>query len=158
MHQHPQLFDTHAFNNGVIFKASDKTYGECLQRQLFGLPSNQMERAVRSIAVGETALFLYNFQSLQLQGVYVATEGARMNIEPDAWKQTGPRSRDGSSPFPAQVLGRSLRPSLGCIYACLPASRACARPSVAFSCVRQGLIECGGGRRCGCARSSRYDR
>ena len=56
-------FSAHMFKNGMIFKANERTYGECLQRQLFGLPENQFDRAVRSISVGETALFLYNFRA-----------------------------------------------------------------------------------------------
>jgi hypothetical protein len=59
----PRRFSADTFKNGMIFKANDQTYGECLRRQLFGLPANQMDRAVRSISVGETALFLYNFRA-----------------------------------------------------------------------------------------------
>lgn len=51
-----------SFRNGMIFKADGHTYGECLQRQLFGLPSNQMDRSLSNISVNETALFLYNFR------------------------------------------------------------------------------------------------
>ena len=61
--RHAQETYKKPFLNGMIFKADDKTYGECLQRQLFGLPSNQMDRALSSISVEETALFLYNFRA-----------------------------------------------------------------------------------------------
>ena len=43
--QIPRLeISTPVFRSGMIFKASSKTYNECLSRMLLGLPSNQWER------------------------------------------------------------------------------------------------------------------
>jgi len=105
----PQVWHEGSFTNGVIFKANKSTYGECLQRQLFGLPENQMTRSLAKINVGSTALFLFNFETLEMEGVFVATQPPCLNLEPDAWAKSG-RSRRASSgsPFPAQVRVRKV--------------------------------------------------
>ena len=106
----PRVYDDGSFTNGVIFKANNQTYGECLQRQLFGLPANQMTRTLGKIVVGQTALFLFNFQTSELEGVFVATAAPCMDLEPDAWTQTAKGVKRGGhgSPFPAQVRVRKV--------------------------------------------------
>lgn len=55
-------------------------------------------------------LFLFNYDTRAMQGVYVCDGKAGMNIEPDAFKNyrkaTTPK---GESPFPAQIRFKLLR-------------------------------------------------
>ena len=111
----PRVYNQNSFTNGMIFKANNSTYGECLQRQLFGLPANQMTRSLTNITVDSTALFLFNFQTNELEGVFVATAPPSMDIEPQAWAASAGRAKGpgrgpggGSSPFPAQVRVRKV--------------------------------------------------
>ena len=72
-------------NNGMIFQCSDKTYQECIDRQLFGLPSAPLH----NIKAGVTPLFLQNFVTKELHGVFQADTDGQKEIEPYAWTGTG---------------------------------------------------------------------
>jgi len=84
--------------NGYVFLCNNRTERECLERKLFGSPKSEWNR-VFQVKEGDI-LFLLNYQSNRLHGVFEATSDGEMNIEPDAF--------DGR--FPAQVrIRRKMR-------------------------------------------------
>ncbi|KAJ7292265.1 hypothetical protein O6H91_10G039000 [Diphasiastrum complanatum] len=83
---------------GYIFVCNNDTMQEDLKRQLFGLPQRYRD-SVRSIQPG-LPLFLYNYTTHQLHGIYEATSFGGSNIDPTAWEDKKSR---GESRFPAQV-------------------------------------------------------
>ena len=75
-------------------------------------------RMIERVEPRQTALFLFNYSKRQLHGVFEAPEAGGLNLEPEAWKETGrfaPRAGQSGnvmtnnktaaeeSPFPAQV-------------------------------------------------------
>jgi hypothetical protein len=84
---------------GYLFMSSRDTFPECIRRNLFGSPRSVLREMRDSIAVdGSTVLFLLNFQTAELHGVFTAVGQSQLDIEPDAWKVTGRGRR-----YPAQV-------------------------------------------------------
>ncbi|GAY60498.1 hypothetical protein CUMW_202430 [Citrus unshiu] len=83
---------------GYIFVCNNETMQEDLRRQLFGLPQKYKD-SVRAITPG-LPLFLYNYTSHQLHGVFQAVSFGGSNIDPTAWEDKKCR---GESRFPAQV-------------------------------------------------------
>jgi len=84
--------------NGYVFLCNNRTERECLERKLFGLPKSEWNR-VSQIKKGEI-LFLLNYQTNRLHGVFEAVSDGKMNLDPCAF--------DGS--FPAQVqIRRQIR-------------------------------------------------
>ncbi|GBG61466.1 hypothetical protein CBR_g21810 [Chara braunii] len=81
---------------GMIFGCNNRTKEECFRRALFGLPASNVA-TVEKIAPG-TKLFLFNFGTKELYGIFEATCRGAMNIEPDAFATSGF--------FPAQVRAR----------------------------------------------------
>ncbi|KAM0036107.1 B2 protein [Helianthus debilis subsp. tardiflorus] len=71
---------------------------ENLQRQLFGLLPRYQD-SVRQITPG-LPLFLYNYSTRQLHGVFEAASFGGTNIDPSAWED---KKNPGESRFPAQV-------------------------------------------------------
>jgi hypothetical protein len=92
----------------MVFKASTATWNECISKQLFGLPDNQWKRVEANVKVGSTALFLLNFQTFQIMGLFVATSEPGYNIDDKAWYGSM-RARNPGSPFPAQVRVRQVQ-------------------------------------------------
>jgi len=88
--------------SGYVFLCNSRTESECLEKKLFGSPKSEWNR-VSQVKKGDV-LFLLNYQSNRLYGVFEATIHGRLNIEPYAF--------DGR--FPAQVrVRRKMRcPSL----------------------------------------------
>jgi len=88
--------------SGYIFICSHRTERECFERKLFAMPKSDWNR-VSQVKKGDT-LFLLNYQSNRLHGVFEATTDGTLNIDPSAF--------DGR--FPAQVrVTRKMRcPSL----------------------------------------------
>ncbi|XP_074572839.1 DCD domain-containing protein NRP-B-like [Curcuma longa] len=83
---------------GYIFVCNNDTMEENLRRQLFGLPSRYRD-SVRAITPG-LPLFLYNYSTHQLHGIFESASFGGTNIDPTAWEdKKGP----GESRFPAQV-------------------------------------------------------
>ncbi|KAK7306899.1 hypothetical protein VNO77_44859 [Canavalia gladiata] len=83
---------------GYIFVCNNDTMAENLRRQLFGLPPRYRD-SVRAITPG-LPLFLYNYSTHQLHGIFEAASFGGTNIDPTAWEdKKGP----GESRFPAQV-------------------------------------------------------
>ncbi|KAK9062310.1 hypothetical protein SSX86_019496 [Deinandra increscens subsp. villosa] len=80
--------------SGAIFMSNTKTRKECLDRELFGLPS-AMSNFVSHVKKGMT-LFLFEFERRLLYGVFRATCDGEINIEPKAF-------RSSRKHFPAQV-------------------------------------------------------
>ncbi|XP_057966803.1 B2 protein isoform X2 [Malania oleifera] len=83
---------------GYIFVCNNDTMQENLKRQLFGLPPRYRD-SVRAITPG-LPLFLYNYSTHQLHGVYEAASFGGTNIDPTAWED---KKCPGESRFPAQV-------------------------------------------------------
>ncbi|XP_074312159.1 uncharacterized protein LOC141647748 [Silene latifolia] len=80
--------------DGAIFMANPLTREECFERKLFGLPAN-FEDFVLRIKIG-MLLFLFDFKSRKLYGVFEASSKGGFNLVPDAFKSS-------NSKFPAQV-------------------------------------------------------
>ncbi|MCL7023957.1 hypothetical protein MKW94_024210 [Papaver nudicaule] len=83
---------------GYIFVCNNDTMQENLQRQLFGLPPRYRD-SVRAITPG-LPLFLYNYSTHQLHGIFEASSFGGTNIDPTAWED---KKCQGESRFPAQV-------------------------------------------------------
>ncbi|KAH7291470.1 hypothetical protein KP509_29G018000 [Ceratopteris richardii] len=87
---------------GFIFVCSNDTIPD-LERRIFGLPQSQA-KSVLAIRQG-MPLFLYNYSTRRLCGVFEAASDGAMNIDPSAWENTEVR-RFGKPPvsrYPAQV-------------------------------------------------------
>ncbi|ERM99758.1 hypothetical protein AMTRI_Chr11g158650 [Amborella trichopoda] len=89
---------------GYIFVCNNDTMQEDLRRHLFGLPQRYKD-SVREITPG-LPLFLYNYTSHQLHGVFQADSFGGSNIDPTAWED---KKCKGESRFPAQVRIRVKR-------------------------------------------------
>ncbi|XP_008812426.1 B2 protein-like [Phoenix dactylifera] len=83
---------------GYIFVCNNDTMQEDLKRQLFGLPPRYRD-SVRAITPG-LPLFLYNYTTHQLHGIFEAASFGGSNIDPTAWED---KKCKGESRFPAQV-------------------------------------------------------
>jgi len=83
---------------GYVFVCNNDTMQENLKRQLFGLPPRYRD-SVRQITPG-LPLFLYNYSTHQLHGVFEAASFGGTNIDPTAWED---KKNPGESRFPAQV-------------------------------------------------------
>ncbi|VVB02167.1 unnamed protein product [Arabis nemorensis] len=79
---------------GAIFMSNCSTRKECLKRELFGLPIGQAD-FVKQVKAG-MVLFLFEFESRELHGVFQACSDGAINIEPYAFHYSGKQ-------FPAQV-------------------------------------------------------
>ena len=99
---------------GYLFVCTSATESECFSRQLFGLGGSRLQSMSSAIAQHSTPIFLLNFKTRMVHGVFEAVGRPAMNIEADAWsKQSrGGRGRNGagsgSSGFPAQVRVRPM--------------------------------------------------
>ena len=95
-----------------MFVCTKFTQEECMRRRLLGLPRRDLD-LVTSCTPGATALFLFNFSSRELHGLFVAASPGRLNWDGDAWKRSlyhRPSARaSSSSPFPSQVKFRVVR-------------------------------------------------
>uniref|UniRef100_M1A572 B2 protein n=1 Tax=Solanum tuberosum TaxID=4113 RepID=M1A572_SOLTU len=83
---------------GYIFVCNNDTMHENLKRELFGLPPRYRD-SVRQITPG-LPLFLYNYSTHQLHGIFEAASFGGSNIDPTAWED---KKNGGESRFPAQV-------------------------------------------------------
>ncbi|CAN7044805.1 hypothetical protein IGI04_008089 [Brassica rapa subsp. trilocularis] len=83
---------------GYIFVCNNDTMEEDLKRHLFGLPPRYRD-SVRAITPG-LPLFLYNYTTHQLHGIFEATTFGGTNIDAMAWED---KKCKGESRFPAQV-------------------------------------------------------
>ncbi|KAJ7970665.1 B2 protein [Quillaja saponaria] len=83
---------------GYIFVCNNDTMEEDLKRHLFGLPPRYRD-SVRAITPG-LPLFLYNYTTHQLHGIFEAVSFGGSNIDPTAWED---KKCKGESRFPAQV-------------------------------------------------------
>ena len=83
---------------GYIFVCNNDTMHENMKRQLFGLPPRYRD-SVRAITPG-LPLFLYNYSTHQLHGIFEAASFGGTNIDPLAWED---KKCPGESRFPAQV-------------------------------------------------------
>ncbi|KDP31494.1 hypothetical protein JCGZ_15446 [Jatropha curcas] len=79
---------------GAIFMSNSATKEECFRRKLFGLPLGQAD-FVKQVKAG-MILFLFEFESRELCGVFQACSDGAINIVPHAFTSSGKQ-------FPAQV-------------------------------------------------------
>ena len=97
------------FREGFIFKCSAATIAEVQGRSLFGAEPKLWPLVQQSVFIGTTALFLYNYTTRTLEGVFVAIQKPTMNLEPEAWNASGlKRTSFYGSVFPAQVRVRKI--------------------------------------------------
>lgn len=89
---------------GYIFVCNNDTMQDDLKRQLFGLPQRYRD-SVRAITPG-LPLFLYNYTTHQLHGIFEAASFGGSNIDPTAWED---KKCQGESRFPAQVRIRTRK-------------------------------------------------
>eukprot|EP00897_Mesotaenium_endlicherianum_P010695 jgi/Mesen1/9654/ME000671S09020 len=85
--------------SGLIFGCNEKTRGECLRRQLFGMAA--VHQGLVNRVVPGSKVFLFNFQKKELYGIYEAVSRGGHDLEPAAWAA-------GGSSFPAQVRVRCV--------------------------------------------------
>lgn len=84
--------------NGYMFLCSNSTHPECVEKGLFGLPQRELDSMQRNIQVegvdgtSPSLIYLFNFQTRQLHGVYVATAPPALNIDPEVSAQPTPAS------------------------------------------------------------------
>ncbi|EOD22261.1 hypothetical protein EMIHUDRAFT_354732 [Emiliania huxleyi CCMP1516] len=69
---------------GVIFSCTDATFEQCYEMSVVGLPRKYLP-LVGSIAAGRTLLFLFNFSTRAIHGVYLATSEGTENLHPGAF-------------------------------------------------------------------------
>ncbi|XP_057810062.1 B2 protein-like [Salvia miltiorrhiza] len=94
---------------GYIFVCNNVTMPDCFRRRIFGLPARNRE-SVSEIRPG-MPIFLYNFNTGLLYGIFEAVSFGGMNIDPLAWPDP---NFPGRSAYPAQVRVRCrvIRPPL----------------------------------------------
>ncbi|CAM6085370.1 unnamed protein product [Calypogeia fissa] len=78
---------------GMIFGCSSATFHECMRLQLFGLPAKSKDDVMR-VTPG-TKVFLFNFDTKELSGIFEAITHGGWQLQPDAFRDFGG--------FPAQV-------------------------------------------------------
>ncbi|KAJ7566122.1 hypothetical protein O6H91_02G089400 [Diphasiastrum complanatum] len=83
---------------GMIFGCNDLTEKECRRLQLFGLPAVRKNDVLRVIPGSK--LFLFNFDSKELSGVFEAVSHGALDIVPNAFQSYGS--------FPAQVRTKRI--------------------------------------------------
>ena len=69
--------------NGYVFICGHRTERECFERKLFAMPKSDWNR-VSQVKKGDI-LFLLNYQSNRLYGVFEAVTDGTLNIEPHAF-------------------------------------------------------------------------
>ncbi|KAK6137263.1 hypothetical protein DH2020_029010 [Rehmannia glutinosa] len=84
---------------GYIFVCNNDTMAENLKRQLLVCLPPRYRDSVRAITPG-LPLFLYNYSTHQLHGIFEAASFGGTNIDPSAWED---KKNPGESRFPAQV-------------------------------------------------------
>lgn len=72
---------------GAIFMSNSVTKKECLRQKIFGLSSTKCN-FVKHIKAG-MILFLFEYESRELYGVFEACSDGAMNIVPDAFRSSG---------------------------------------------------------------------
>jgi len=87
---------------GYVFLCNNWTERECLEKKLFGAPKSEWNR-VSQVKKGDI-LFLLNYQTNRLQGVFEAVSDGMMDIEPYAF--------DGYFPSQVRVRRKMRCPSL----------------------------------------------
>lgn len=73
---------------GYIFMCNGRTKPDCFRYRVFGIPRGG-KGVVERIKPG-MKLFLYDFEKRLLYGVYEASVGGKMDIEPDAFDKMYP--------------------------------------------------------------------
>jgi len=97
---------------GFVFLCSDITEAECLKRSLFGGKEKYVNR-VRGLEKGHK-LFLYNYNTKKLHGVFEATTGMQENIVKNAWNGEFPwqikvKRVTENKPVSREDIGKTLK-------------------------------------------------
>eukprot|EP00210_Caulerpa_lentillifera_P005495 g5255.t1 len=82
---------------GVIFGCTNQTFDECIEGKIFGLPISHLSY-VQNVKPG-MLIFLFNYSSREMHGVFRATSKGQLNINPHAWTRRGQKK----TMYPAQV-------------------------------------------------------
>ncbi|KAG2301161.1 hypothetical protein Bca52824_029812 [Brassica carinata] len=104
-HEHEHLLP------GYIFMCNGRTKPDCFRYRVFGIPRGG-RNVVERIRPG-MKLFLYDFEKRLLYGVYEATIGGKLDIEPDAFEkkypaQVGFRIVDNCYPLPENTFKSAI--------------------------------------------------
>ncbi|KAH0849689.1 hypothetical protein HID58_096177 [Brassica napus] len=96
---------------GYIFMCNGRTKPDCFRYRVFGIPRGG-KGVVERIKPG-MKLFLYDFEKRLLYGVYEASVGGKMDIEPDAFDkmypaQVGFRIVDNCYPLPESTFKSAI--------------------------------------------------
>ncbi|KAJ0238174.1 Development/cell death domain-containing protein [Hirschfeldia incana] len=96
---------------GYIFMCNGRTKQDCFRYRVFGIPRGG-RNVVERIRPG-MKLFLYDFEKRLLYGVYEATVGGKLDIEPDAFErkypaQVGFRIVDNCYPLPESTFKSAI--------------------------------------------------
>ncbi|KAF2596722.1 hypothetical protein F2Q68_00012476 [Brassica cretica] len=96
---------------GYIFMCNGRTKPDCFRYRVFGIPRGG-KGVVERIKPG-MKLFLYDFEKRLLYGVYEATVGGKMDIEPDAFDkmypaQVGFRIVENCYPLPESTFKSAI--------------------------------------------------
>jgi hypothetical protein len=86
-----------SITDSFVFMSSSATFEECIAKGLFGSPKGSLKEMQDRIKPS-TALFLINFTTNELHGVFHAVGEPSLDIVPTAWARTGRGRR-----FPAQA-------------------------------------------------------
>ncbi len=89
---------------GVIFGCTNATYDECFSLALVGMPNKYLP-LVNIIRRKKTLIFLFNYSTRQLHGLYVASTDGGENLFPTAFR--------GLAPIPPLGRRRSPVPPAG---------------------------------------------
>lgn len=97
---------------GYIFLCSDITEPECIERELFGGKEKYLNR-VKGLEKGDV-LFLYNYNTKKLLGIFEAETEMRENIVSEAWKGEFPwqvrvKRIETHKPISREDIGRLLK-------------------------------------------------
>merc|ERR1711924_421785 len=120
-----------AVTSGLCFPIEHRHIPRILQRSLFGPPRRELKSMLRSIGPG-TLLFLFNFQSKTLHGVFLPVGRPNLNIVPEAWAKCSKRR------FPAQLSVQLLQ---GSGAAMAVSKRPCKMRNIGGPCDAQKTLE-----------------
>eukprot|EP00941_MAST-03F_sp_MAST-3F-sp1_P005396 g5396.t1 len=107
--------ETFEIRTGFVFVCSQGTERECLEKCLFGLAKKEME-IIKHLSPSHQYLFLLNYDTDELIGVYEPISVPALDIDPHAWtdeknlKTRGSmRRKDFKTSYPAQIKVRCVK-------------------------------------------------
>ncbi len=93
--------------NAYIFRCSERTFKECIDRSLFGA-SDRTRNSFSGVKIGDT-LFLYNTTRGLLYGPFIAASNIEKNIVKEAWDAEFPwQVKVSVSKVPSPISGKLI--------------------------------------------------